>query len=77
MIFLLDGGPYHIESSLLIFTSNHWTGFYMTQTSPKKVLNNPKIYPFQANVPFLYPLKTSENVWFSDFFSEYKNGTLS
>ena len=24
--------------------------------------------PFQANVPFLYPLKTSENLWFSDVF---------
>ena len=24
--------------------------------------------PFQANVPFLYPLKTSENLCFSDFF---------
>ena len=24
--------------------------------------------PFQANVPFIYPLKTSENLWFSDVF---------
>ena len=22
----------------------------------------------QANVPFLYPLKTSQNLWFSDIF---------
>ena len=26
------------------------------------------INPFQANVPFLYPMKTSENFWFSDVF---------
>ena len=32
---------------------------------------------FHVNVPFLYPLKTSENLWFSDVFSGYKNGTLA
>ena len=29
------------------------------------------INPFQANTPFLYPLKTSENLWFSDVFRGY------
>ena len=24
-----DGGPYHIETSLLICHANQWTGFYM------------------------------------------------
>ena len=32
---------------------------------------------FQVNVPFLYPLKTSENQKFSDVSRGYRNGTLS
>ena len=36
-----------------------------------------KINPFQANVPFLYPLKISENQRFSDVFRGYKKGTLA
>ena len=31
---------------------------------------------FKPNVPFLYPLKTSENQKFSDVFRGYKNKTL-
>ena len=33
------------------------------------------INPFQANVSFLYPLKTSGNVWLSDFCKGYGNET--
>ena len=29
-----------------------------------------------ANIPLLYPLKTSENQRFSDVFRGYRNGTL-
>ena len=32
---------------------------------------------FHANVPFLYPLKTSENQGFSEVFRGYGNGTLA
>ena len=32
--------------------------------------------PFESNVTFLYPLKMSENLWFSDVFRGYKNVTL-
>ena len=32
---------------------------------------------FLANFPILYPLKTGENLWFSDTFKEYKIGTLA
>ena len=32
---------------------------------------------FHANVPFLYPLKTSENLWFFYIFREYRNRTLT
>ena len=35
-----------------------------------------KIKLFQPNVPFLNPLKTSENLWFSDIFRGYRNETL-
>ena len=33
--------------------------------------------PFQANVLFLYLLKTSENLWFSDVFRAYRKRTLA
>ena len=33
--------------------------------------------PFQANVPFLYPLKTPENQMFFDVFRGYRKGTLA
>ena len=32
------GGPYHIETSLLIYRTNKWTGFYMVGTSVMKDL---------------------------------------
>ena len=39
---------------------------------------NLKIFhPFQGNVPFLYPLKTSKNQRFSDVFREYRNKKLA
>ena len=34
-----DGGPYHIETSPLLCRANHWTGFYMIETSVMKKLN--------------------------------------
>ena len=33
--------------------------------------------PFATNVPLLYPLKTSENLWFSDVFGGCKIGALA
>ena len=36
-------------------------------------LNN----PFQANFPFLYPLKASENIWFSKVFRGYRKTILA
>ena len=32
--------------------------------------------PFLSNATFLYPLKMSENLWFSDVFRGYRNMTL-
>ena len=37
-----------------------------------KTNKNSNINPFSANVPLLYPLKTSENRRFSDVFSGYR-----
>ena len=42
--------------------------------SKKKIKNKKKA---KIRVIFLCPLKTSENQKFSDFFKEYRNGTLS
>ena len=33
-----DGGPYHTETILLIWSVSQWTGFYMIGTSVIKVL---------------------------------------
>ena len=32
------GGPYHIETSSLIYGANQWTGFYITRASAIKEL---------------------------------------
>ena len=42
-----------------------------------KILNHSVINPFQANIPILYPLKTTENLYFSGIFRGYKMGTLA
>ena len=34
------------------------------------------INPFSINVPFLYPLETSENLRYSEVFRRYRSGTL-
>ena len=47
------------------------------RSNKPKYLIITKINPFQANVPFLYPLKMSENQRFSDVFRGYKKGTLA
>ena len=33
--------------------------------------------PLSTNVPLLFPLKTSENLWFSDVFRRCRSGTLA
>ena len=46
--------------------------FIINSSCSPSLLSN----PFQPNVPFLYPLKTSENQKFSDIYGEYRHGTL-
>ena len=43
---LMTGGPYHIETSLLICKANQWTGFYTTVTSVIKKLMLCYLYVF-------------------------------
>ena len=38
---------------------------------------NVEINPFESSVPFLYPLKTSGNLWFSNVFRGQRNEKLS
>ena len=41
-----------------------------------QVLETQNIFnPFDANVQFLYPMNTLENLWVSNIFRGYKNGT--
>ena len=51
------------------------TGFYNTSTYVK--IKNTSLCPFLANVTILYPLKTPENLWFSNVFRGYKMETLA
>ena len=47
-------------------------------TKIKRSEKNEKILsPFNATVPFLYPLKVTENHRFSDIFMGYENGKLA
>ena len=39
-------------------------------------INVPRINPFVPSAPFLYPLKTSETVRFSDVFRGQRKGAL-
>ena len=53
-------------------------GIISTKSICKLMLLNKDIAnPFQVNVPFLYPLKTSENQRFSEVFTMYSNGTMA
>ena len=47
---------------------------YGTMSRGKEWIKNP--LEFLPNVPFLYPLKTSENLCFPDFFRGFRSWTL-
>ena len=64
-IFLING---------IIVLSNS-TGPFRTQTTKSKLFVK-IVNPFSTNIPLLYPLKTSENVQFSDVLRGYRSGTL-
>ena len=53
------------------FTCNPW------DFKIKIFLNQNMFNLFAANAPILYPLKATENLWFSVVFRGYKMGTLA
>ena len=62
----------------VIFTKNrtvfNGTESFLHQT--ESITQYQNFNPFSSNVPLLYPLKTSENLRFSDIFRGYRIGTL-
>ena len=50
------------------YVKHSWSNY---RRVAKRFLN-----PFQSSVTFLYPLKKSQNLWFSDIFRGYRNVTL-
>ena len=67
-----DGGPYHIETSPLIYKANQWTGFYMIGAAVTKEL----IYKSTGKFPiFLWKIlagKTFRHFWFTSLVSSLK-----
>ena len=71
-----DEGLYHIKTSPLICSPNHWTGFYMTGASVMKQLNHRldhihilELNPFHVTSLLLYP---PENVRKPEFYMGYR-----
>ena len=66
-VFFFLKSDSHLAKDLFLFASmkvlKWWKAFF--------ILN-----PYSLNVTFLYPLKTSENLWFSDVFRGCRNVTL-
>ena len=52
---------YFVTYSYFVKNILHQRNICLRQIYKKKLLN-----PFQVSAPLLYPLKTSENLWFSD-----------
>ena len=82
--FWLMASNFILTSSANSFSLNSFqvTSFFLylqryQQTEGTKESNNMKwVNPFHVIVLFLYPLKTSEILWFFDVFRGYRNGTL-
>ena len=74
------GIPVHISTAYLRGTEGQlpWLGALLClgfcQKSFRKYLD--WLNPYSLNVTFLYPLKTSENLGFSDVFRGYRKVTL-
>ena len=60
---------YALFHSYISYTSTVW--YFTTSNNKKNILNT-----FSTNAPLLYPLKTPENLQFSDVFRGYRSGTL-
>ena len=71
--------PFYDRFSKFLHSSTICQNFTMWKFAPlwNSFKSNTSINPFQTNAPFLYPLKTSENLQFSDVFRGYRKGTLA
>ena len=81
---------YHMLSLVLIKKLFEWSSWMSINRYIHKYTAsfNKKVYfgnvikhkwnlnSFSTNIPFLHPLKTSENLRFSDVFRGYRSGTL-
>ena len=61
------------KSYMLVFSFRKFGTAFHTGILFSERLSN----PFHVNVPSLYSLKTSENLWFTEVFIGYRNGTLA
>ena len=66
---------HHIETSQLICRANQSTSFYYDDNFGISWVNG-YLNPFQANVSFLYLLKTSENHRFLNLFKVHNKGSI-
>ena len=74
LYFLLfhDGGHYHIEISPLVCSANHWTGFYVIETSVMKELSTTSLSSVHIPIFFEYhffPIKRHIN---TNKFTHYR-----
>ena len=67
LIYFRLMSPAHKETKQFIYKGNQLTVFYMMTALFINSFN-----PFHATNLFLYPLKTSENLRFSDVFRGYR-----
>ena len=70
-----DGGPYHIETSLLVCSTNQLTGFYMIGTSVKTELmcySKPSL-PYFVKIPFRTYLRMVKIDSIEPFFFMFSN----
>ena len=61
---------------MTLMTGYPQTGITCNPMAPNISNNHFLTNPFKPNVPFLYPLKMSGNLWFSEVFKGYRNGIL-
>ena len=67
--------PYS-QICFVITFKKHVLQFWLNKTVNNRRYRLQNINSFQPNVSFLYPLKTSENLWFSEVLRGYENVTL-
>ena len=65
-----------IPISTVLFIIKTWLTYSLTHFFPKNTFSGCSFNPLMSSVTFLYPLKTSEKLRFSDVFRGYKTVAL-